>query len=178
MDDIKKKQLILSIDKYIEEHIEPEVLLQGALCKRAPRTPKADKVFDEVKICSKKPDRSLDEIVLHVDDTFQQKLFNFIDTKKLDEVEVYKKAHIDRRLFSKIRSNINFKPSRKTALSLCFGLELNLDESRDLLKRAGYYLSHSSVSDLIIEYLIQNGVYDLMVVNEILFNYKQEPLNI
>lgn len=122
--------------------------------------------------------RSLKDIISHIDDTFQKALFYFIDRKGLDEVKVYSKAHIDRRLFSKIRSDENFKPSKKTAICLCIGLELNLDEAKDLLNKAGYTLSHASKSDLIVEYFINNKIYDLDLLNQILYEYKLSTLYI
>lgn len=115
--------------------------------------------------------RSLDDVLSHIGDTFQEKLFYHIDTKGLDDVEVYTRAHIDRRLFSKIRSNKDFKPSKKTAICLCFGLELELDDALDLLNKAGYTLSHSSKTDLIVEYFLKTGEYDLCLLNEILYGY-------
>ena len=103
-------------------------------------------------------------------------MFYHIDSKHLDEVQVYNDAHIDRRLFSKIRSNKNFKPSRKTAICLCIGLKLNLDETKDLLEKAGYTLSHSSRADLIIEYFIEIKEYNLSNLNDVLYAYGEEIL--
>ena len=96
----------------------------------------------------------------------------------MDEVEVYNRAHMDRRLFSKIRLDVNFKPSRKTAICICFGLMLNLDETIDLLKKAGYVLSHSSKADLIIEYFIEKKEYDLNILNQVLYEYGESTLYI
>ena len=126
--------------------------------------------------CLESVDRSLDDVLEHIDDTFQQSMFYHIDSKHLDEVEVYNAAHIDRRLFSKIRSNKNYKPSKKTAICICFGLKLNLDETLDLLEKAGYTLSHSSKADLIIEYFITIKEYNLTILNEVLFEYGEETL--
>lgn len=120
--------------------------------------------------------KTLKDALKNIDVSFQQTMFNYIDEKQLDEVEVYNRAHIDRRLFSKIRSDANFRPSRKTAISLCFGLMLNLDETLDLLERAGYTLSHSSKADLIIEYFIEESKYDLMLINQILNDYNEPML--
>lgn len=120
--------------------------------------------------------RTLEDMINHINDTFQEAVFYHIDTKGLDEVEVYTNAHLDRRLFSKLRSNKDFKPSKKTAISICLGLKLNLDETKDLLEKAGYTLSHSSIADLIIEYFIKNKEYDLNIINSILYEYHQELL--
>ena len=94
-----------------------------------------------------------------------------IDERSYTDAQVYKKANIDRKLFSKIRCNEAYNPSKKTVLSLALALELNLDETVDLLARAGFALSPSSKADLIIEYCIQNEKYDVMDVDTILFHY-------
>ena len=121
-------------------------------------------------------DRSLDDVIEHVNDTFQQAMFYHIDSKGLDEVKVYNDAHIDRRLFSKIRSNVHYRPSKKTAICICMGLKLNLDEANDLLEKAGYTLSHSSKADLIVEYFIKTEEYNLDILNQVLYEYGEDVL--
>lgn len=123
-------------------------------------------------------EHTLNDALNTIDVTFQQALFHHIDYKQMDEVEVYNRAHIDRRLFSKIRSDINFKPSRKTAICLCFGLMLDLDETIDLLEKAGFILSHSSKGDIIISYFISKANYDLQVINNVLYEYGEPILYI
>ena len=108
--------------------------------------------------------------------TFQEKLLAEIDKRGLRDSEVYGKANIDRRLFSKIRSNKDYKPSKPTALALAIALGLNLDETTDLLQRAGLALSQSSKADLIVKYCILNGIYDIYDVNAILYEYDQPLL--
>ncbi len=117
------------------------------------------------------PDMSLDDALGTVGETFQQRLLRFIDERDLSDVEVYKKANIDRKLFSKIRCNVNYKPRKKTALALAIALELNLDDTADLLKRAELALSPSSKSDLIIEYFISRQEYDIYSINLALFEH-------
>lgn len=121
-------------------------------------------------------EESLDKRLFHLDKTFQQYLFMLIDRRGLSDPEVYKKANIDRKHFSKIRSNIDYMPSKKTALALAIALELSLDETKDLLGRAGLALSPSIKSDKIIEYCIETGNYDIYEINCILFNYDQPTL--
>lgn len=121
-------------------------------------------------------EKSLDERLKHLDKTFQQYLFMLIDRRGLTDPEVYKKANIDRKHFSKIRSNIDYSPSKKTALALAIALELSLDETKDLLARAGLALSPSMISDRIIEYCIETSNYDIYEINCILFKYDQPTL--
>ena len=114
---------------------------------------------------------SLQDAINNIGETFQQRLLHMIDDRSYTDAQVYKKANLDRKLFSKIRCNEAYNPSKKTVLSLALALELNLDETVDLLARAGFALSPSSKADLIIEYCIQNEKYDVMDVDTILFHY-------
>ena len=121
---------------------------------------------------------ALDARIAHMDKTFQEYLLMLIDRRGLADPEVYKKANIDRKHFSKIRSNKDYTPSKKTALALAIALELNLDETKDLLSRAGLALSPSSVFDLIIEYCIMTKNYKVHEINSILFEYDQPTLGV
>ena len=106
-----------------------------------------------------------------LDKTFQETLFYFIDKKNLSDVDVYNRACLDRRLFSKIRSDRDYKPSRKTAISLCIGCLLSMNETNTLLEKAGYTLSKSSKADLIIRYCIENGIFNMRTINDYLYEY-------
>lgn len=118
----------------------------------------------------------LDGVVAQLGETFQQRLLRLVDEKGLSDVEVYKKANIDRKLFSKIRCNAEYKPKKKTAVALAIALELDLSETEDLLGRAEIALSPSNKFDLIIRYFIMNHIYDVYTINVALFKYNQPIL--
>ena len=106
------------------------------------------------------------------EDTFGGYVGKLIRDRGLKDAEVYKKADIDRRLFSKIRRNRNYQPSRSTALSLAVALELGMEETQQLLQRAGFTLSKGSKFDVILMYFIERGEYDRFLINEVLDHYK------
>ena len=102
--------------------------------------------------------------------TFCEMLFSLIDEKNLSDVEVYKRANLDRKYFSKLRSNMNYKPKKKIVCALALALELDNATCKKLVKIAGYILTSASKFDLVIRYCIENKIYDLMKVNEILYD--------
>lgn len=122
------------------------------------------------RIVKEKP-AALEELLRRTDAGFSETLLRLIDESGKKDSEVYKRANIDRKLFSKIRSNPSYRPSKATALALAFALELDLDATRDLISRAGYSLTHSSRADIIVEYFIVTGNYDIFALNETLFAY-------
>ena len=107
-------------------------------------------------------ERKLSERMEHMSDTFQQYLFYLIGKNGLVNADVYKRAIVDKKVFSKIKNNPNYHPQKLTALCLCIGAKLNIDESRDLLARAGYALSPCDKTDIIFSYFIENKIYDMI----------------
>ena len=120
--------------------------------------------------------KNLSETVGSAGQTFQEKLFELIDKSGMDDVTVYKKANIDRKVFSRIRSKRDYKPKKKTAVAFAIALELDLPTTIDLLARAEIAFSQSNLFDLIIAYFITHGVYDMFEINAALFQYDQPVL--
>lgn len=107
-------------------------------------------------------ENKLEDRIQHASDTFSQYLLYLIQDKKMENAEVYKRAIVDKKIFSKIKNNVNYHPQKLTALCLCVGAKLNLDESKDLLARAGYALSPCDKTDIIFSYFIENEIYDMI----------------
>lgn len=122
------------------------------------------------------PKRSLDSLMEHLDETFSQMLLRLIDERGFKDSYVYKKANIDRRHFSKIRNDVYYTPTKKTVIAFAIALELTLDETIDLMGKAGYALSKSSKFDVIISFFLENKSYNIYEINEVLFQYGQPIL--
>lgn len=117
--------------------------------------------------------RHLSDLMKELDETFSESLIRLIDQKGLKDPDVYKKANVDRKLFNKIKLNKDYKPSKKTCIAFALALELNLDETKDFIGKAGYALTHSSKFDIIIEYFILQQNYNIFEINEVLFAFDQ-----
>ena len=117
--------------------------------------------------------RNIDHLMDQLEETFSQRLLRMIDERGMTDSEAYTRAYVDRRHFSKIRKDVNYVPNKKTVLAFTIALELSLDESKDLLGSAGFALSRSSKTDIIVAYFLQNKIYDMFEINAVLDAYGQ-----
>ena len=171
-------------DNYVQEkHDDAEERFRRNWNGNLNNVEESEKVYEapRVRFCdfevrSSIEDTSLEEMLATAGETFCDKLFTLIREKHQDDVEVYKRANLDRKHFSKIRSNVNYKPTKKTALALAIALRLNLDETKDLLSRAELALSPSNKGDLIVSYFITHQKYDIWEINSMLFKFGQPTL--
>ena len=166
-------------DEYVDEHdedfydaIEGAAVDEGIFllkcCEMLPPSMALDEEED--------PDTkgmSLKEYIEQMDKSFQEMLFDLIDESGMTDVECYKKANVDKRTFSKIKSNKDYRPSKHTVIAFAISLQLDIDETQALLETVGFTLSRSNVFDKIIRYFIRNGNYDIFAINEALFEFDQ-----
>lgn len=191
---VLSRALLGSVESYIDEHyierntygrrkylsVEIDALEEAmpAAYTAAPAAPKTS-VPDGSRMMPAMPQMQapeLENLIGNLDEPFSEALFKLIDAKGRTDVEVYKRANIDRKLFSKIRVGKGYTPKKPTILALAIALELTLPETDELLKRAGYALSHASKFDVIVEYFIVQRNYNVLEINEVLFQYDQPLL--
>lgn len=155
----------------VEQYIE----YAQAQTNRRPIPSEEYKAFSEAAPRAMLPrdGKSIDDMIRDMDSSFSEHLLHLIDLSPYTDSQVYKRANIDRKLFSKIRSNPDYKPSKVTAIAFAIALELDLDGARDLIGRAGYALTRSSKFDIIIEYFITRKNYNIFEINEVLFAFDQ-----
>lgn len=166
-------------DEYVDEHDEDfyEAFdgsideMPMAKCIQAPMC--ADAMMPRKRETSSADGKSLREYMKQMDRSFQEMLFDLIDESDMSDVECYKKANVDKRTFSKIKSNKDYKPSKQTVIAFAISLQLDMDTTQELLATAGFTLSRSKVFDKIIRYFIHNGNYDIFEINEALFEFDQ-----
>lgn len=132
--------------------------------------------FSAPRECMAYAARSLEDVVGNLEKSFMELVFSFADEKGFSDTEVQKKANIDRKAFSKLKCGTTKNPSKSTALAFAVALELNLDETKDLLSRAGFALSPCSKMDLIVQYFIERNVYDIDAINIALYEHGEQTL--
>lgn len=171
------KELFGEVEAYIDEkYVSEHEVLRNLTYYEQKKEAEESLYPCTLEFLPKARQGTLEELVGNLDEPFNAMLFRLIDAKGKTDTEIYKRANIDRKLFSKIRTGKGYIPGKRTILALAIALELTLEETDDLLKRAGYALSHSRKFDVIVEYFIVTGEYDIFAINEVLFQYDQPLL--
>ena len=160
-------------DDYVEEHDEDFYEAYDGSSEDILGTPPLPIMASKALSGGSAAGKSLNEYMNQMDRSFQEMLFDLIDESGMSDVECYKKANVDKRIFSKIKSNKSYHPSKQTAVAFAISLQLDLDTTQELLATAGLTLSRSNVFDKIIRYFIHNKNYDIFEINEALFEFDQ-----
>lgn len=171
-------------DVYVDQHLDPRREAMGRLGRQDNRPFTAPEPWEDAPLMAAAPPpqqkadppAGLEDMLSQVEEGFGQTLLRLIDQKGISDSDCYKKANIDRRLFNKIKNNPAYKPSKQTALAFVIALELNLEQAKDMLSRAGFALSHSNKEDIVVEYCIRTGTYDIIQINQVLFKLDLQPL--
>ncbi len=198
--------IVKDLDAYLREHYVESDLLQsaagaampeammgaayastmepsfiGAVFEDEDAAPKAKETGTKGlfgKKSSKEAARALDDVISDLDKSFMEMVFSFADARGISDVEVQKRANLDRKAFSKLKCGTTKNPSKATALALAIALQLNLDDTKDLLSRAGFALSPCSRQDLIVQYFIEHEAYDIHEINIALYDHGEESLGV
>ena len=199
--ELNRKKLVADVSEFIDKSYAPELL--GSARAEAFNTiedadgvlsrPRASKIiFEEDRKQEHKPaersyrmprldlvdcrpsfEEDIDYLISRREESFSKRLLRMMQEKGLDEAETYKKAFVDRRHFSKIKNDTDYKPTKKTVLAFAIAMELSVDDTKDLLNSAGFSLSNSSKFDLIVQYFLQHEIYDMFEINDVLYHFDQ-----
>ncbi len=178
--EVSEKRLY-AVKKYVDDNYVEEAF------QKKPRYRSEDRQWIKIeqKRINQIKEKSFDALISEsametfepsLDETFSQMLLRLIDERGLTDPQAYNRAYITRKHFSKIRNNINYQPKKKTAIALSISLLLNIEDTMKLLRAAGLALSNGILSDVIIEFHIRHGIYDIFQINEMLLAFDQEPL--
>jgi len=175
-------------DHYVDEHLDrhrrrefnrpwaPQPMISQDMARELPKSRRED---GQIHAAPSVYDTGMDaNLAFPKEKTFSESLLNLIDTKGMTDAEAYKRSNIDRRLFSKIRINPGYAPSKSTVLALTIGLRLSVQEAQDLLARAGFAFSPCDMRDLIVRYYLERGDHDIAKVNGALYDFDQSLLGV